>query len=182
MKTHVETVHRTHYVSEVHPEIDVTDACYVPIIEWADATPNAWAVVRERKSAPWGRDSCTYIACGRSDRPEDVCYRAGQLMNYATLGRASAEHGLPPDDFFGWRARFTLAHYRDRGFRGGYFQQYDGKYTRGGHDLDYTPATLDEVVNRFVEHCQLVRPDLSTREVWVNKKPVRVYTSPAVLT
>jgi hypothetical protein len=179
MKTYIETIKRKHFVSSVYPDIDVTDAGYVPVIEWADATPNAWDVVRENRSAPWGRKSSEYMGCGHGESAEDVCYRAGHFMNYVTLGRASKLHGKSGDDFFGWRARFTLTHYKDKGFRGGFFQQWDGEYTRGCHDLDYTPKTLDEVINRFVEHCRFDRPDFVTREVWINKKPVRVYTEVA---
>lgn len=57
------------------------------------------------------------------------------------------------DPFWGWRAKFTLKHYGSKGFRGGYFQQFDGKYSRGCADLDYTPATRDEVLDRFLAWC-----------------------------
>jgi hypothetical protein len=170
MKTYIETINQKHYVSSVLPEIDVTADNYAKVIEWADATPNVWAIVRGNKSAHWGRNSSTYVAYGRGESAEGACHRASVLMAYATLGRASEAHGVPESDLFGWSARFTIEHYKDKGFRGGFFQQFDGQYQRGCISLDYTPSTLDLVIDRFVDWCGKM---FTTREVWIDKKVVR---------
>jgi hypothetical protein len=59
------------------------------------------------------------------------------------------ERYLNPNSIFPWRARFTLDHYRDKGFRGGFFQQWDASFPRSCLTLDYTKDTLEEVIDRF---------------------------------
>ena len=164
MKTSVETVKVTHYISEICPEIDVTTERWAEVITWADKTPNVWDMVRGTKSKPFGRNSRTYMWCGRGTGPDDICYRASVLKSY--LDRQGG-------DFFAWRARFSLERYRDIGFRGGFFQQYDGEYTRECHDLDYTPATREDVIDRFLAQCSA--STFKTREVGIDKKPVRMF-------
>lgn len=161
MKTRIETVKVTHYISEVCAEINVTSERWADVIAWADKTPNVWDMVRGTRSKPFGRNSCTYLGSGRGTDPEDICYRASVLQSF--LDRQAG-------DFFAWRARFSLEHYRDKGFRGGFFQQWDGEYTRGCHDMDYTPSTRAEVIDRFVAWCGDI---FKTREVWIDKKVVR---------
>lgn len=163
MKTRIETVRITHYISEVCPEIDVTSERWRDVIVWADETPNVWDMVRGTKSKPFGRNSSTYLGSGRGMDPEAICYRASVLASYLV------RQGPPNFDFFAWRARFSLEHYRDKGFRGGFFQQWDGEYMRGCQDLDYTPSTRDEVIARFVSWCD----EFKTREVWIDKNPVK---------
>ena len=53
------------------------------------------------------------------------------------------------NDFFTKKAKFTLAHYNDKGFTGGFFQQWDDKYPRNCSTMDYTPETLSEVIEEF---------------------------------
>lgn len=70
-----------------------------------------------------------------------------------------------------WRAKFTLAHASDKGFKGGFFQLFDGKYDRSCLNLDYTPETKDEVIERFLEWCD---PYYVKHSVKIDKKVVRV--------
>ena len=97
-------------------------------------------------------------------------------MSYATIGKASPDHGTEPD-IFGWRARFTLEHYRCKGFGGGCFQQHDGQYNRSCLNLDYTPDTLDEVIERFLAWCD-VGYKFPTASVSVNGKTIRKFKVP----
>lgn len=150
------------YRSSLHPEIVTSDenaANYA--IAWADERPVAWDVVRSCKSAARGRSSSKYMGCERGDSP------SGALSRVRTL-RSNSER----DDLFGWSARFTMEHYRDKGFRGGFFRQFDGQYDRGAAVLDYTPDTLDEVISRFVEWCGST---FHTASVKIDDKVVRTF-------
>ena len=157
------------FASELHPEIASHREGDADTIAWADANPVAWEIVRHNKSKAYGKGSSDYLGCGRDDSPGSVIYRTATLRQYAEHGKASPAHGEPATDFWRWRARFTLTHYRDRGFRGGLFQQYDGEYDRGCCLLDYTPATLPEVIRRFLLWCG---PTFPTVAVKVDRKVV----------
>lgn len=161
------------YASEVHPDLTSERACDADAIAWADAHPVAWDIVRGTRSAPFGKKSCTYLGCGRGDDPGSVIYRVGVLM--------SMVEGTPTsharDTFSFEKARFTLAHYRDKGFKGGLFHQFDGTYDRGCTALDYTPETLEQVIDRFVAWCG---PTFTTHHVRIDKAIVRRYPASEV--
>jgi hypothetical protein len=161
VKTLKEQITITRYVSDVDPALVSESPIIAETIEWADANPVVWKIVRGTRSAPFGKNASTYLGSGRGDSPSSAIYRAGHL-------RAESLR----KDFWGWRARFALEHYGDKGFRGGFFQQFDGQYNRGCCDLDYTPDTLDEVIAQFVEWCG---PLFETREVRIDGKSVRVF-------
>ena len=69
------------------------------------------------------------------------------------------------DSIFVWRAKFTLEHYQDKKFTGGFFQQHDAKYPRSCLTLDYTPETLEEVLGRF---CAWMDRGYETDHVTIN--------------
>jgi hypothetical protein len=156
----VEVVKRTLYYSAIDPKL-VTDSPELGrTIDWADANPVVWKIVRGTRSKPFGKNSSTYMGCQRGDSPSSTISRA------ATFLREVEREG---DEFFGWRARFTLAHYTDKGFKGGFFSQFDGTYNRGCAELDYTPATLDEVIKRFLAWCNSGYK-FPTKEVRIDKR------------
>jgi len=83
----------------------------------------------------------------------------------------SPYHG--PESIFVWRAQFTIKHFQDKGFRGGFFQQHDAKYPRSCLTLDYTPETLQEVLDRF---CEWMDHAYNTRYLTLNGVTVRTFT------
>jgi tRNA/tmRNA/rRNA uracil-C5-methylase (TrmA/RlmC/RlmD family) len=76
------------------------------------------------------------------------------------------------DSIFVWRAKFTLEHYQDKKFTGGFFQQHDAKYPRSCLTLDYTPETFSEVLDRF---CAWMDRAYDTDHVTINKMTVRTF-------
>lgn len=136
----------TYYRSAVMPEVETTDALDgAEAIEWADANPVVWKILTTSKSKTYGKSSNFYCGGQKSKlSPDDVYFR---------LRCFKKECEKPESDFYGWRARFTLAHYNDKGFTGGFFQQWDEKYSRGCCDCDYTPETRDDVIDRFLAWC-----------------------------
>jgi hypothetical protein len=172
VKTETETLQRVWYISSIDHTIRTLDKGRGDVIEQADEIPAVYDVVRGTRSKAWGKHSHHYLGYGHGDSPNAVLYRAGTLLNYAKLGRASELHGIPAHDMFGWSARFSIEHIRTKGLRGGLFQQFDGKYDRGCISLDYTPETLDEVIARFIGWCGAT---FETHEVRIDHKTVRVY-------
>ena len=71
-----------------------------------------------------------------------------------------------------WRAKFTLEHYQDKGFRGGFFQQHDAKYPRSCLTLDYTLETQQQVLDRF---CAWMDQSNETDHVTINGLTVRTF-------
>lgn len=165
MRCEVETKVIERFISEVHPEIWTMDVREKQTLEWADGVPVVYRIIREAKSKAWGRTSSHYMggAQGADMGPDTVLYRVGVFRRWL--------EDPPQSHFFEWSARFTLEHYDDKGFCGGFFQQFDGQYSRGCAYLDYTPATLAEVVRRFKEWCD-IHVRYETREIWIDKKPV----------
>ena len=137
------------YCSDLYPEIETESRAYADVIEWADARPVIWQIVRGTKSDAFGRNSSEYMGCDRGDTPQAALARANRLKDVLETGA----RGSKTSEFWRWRANFTVEHYGDKGFTGGLFQQHDGTYDRGACRLDYTPKTLKEVVDRFMQWC-----------------------------
>jgi hypothetical protein len=153
---------RTFY-SSVCPTLEVHTEWEASILAWADAHPNAYPIVQRTKSRPFGKGSCEYIGWAqKSDSIQAIVERLKRLQ----------EESEKDDPFWGWRARFTLKHYKDKGFRGGFFQQFDGTYHRGCCSLDYTPGTLQEVIDRFRAWCENGPCKFPTQSIQIDKKVV----------
>lgn len=153
------------FTSSVHDFIRTSDSSLAKVIEWADAHPVVWRIVRETRSKAFGKNSSFYYGYLQKS---DLCC--------AILGRAEAfkkELELPDGAFHGWKARFTMKHYEDKGFRGGFFQQHDGTYYRGCSCCDYTPATREEVITRFLFWCDSSACRYETDDIHIDKKSVR---------
>ncbi len=141
MKQHEQITKIQVYTSEIVPAVSTTHEKLAQTIVWADAHPVAWKIVMGTRSAPFGKNACTYLGCSRGDSPAAVLDRVAHLQRYVEDDQ---------QEFFCWRARFTMEYYGDKGFRGGFFQQFDGTYDRGAIHLDYTLETRDEVIDRFL--------------------------------
>lgn len=161
------TSNATLYRSEVRPDVSTDDAVVAQSIAWADANPHVWKIVTGTKSKAFGRCSCVYIGWAqKSMAPEAILERVEHFHRLVT-GR---EPHLSPDHIMCWRAGFTFEHYRDAGFTGGFFQQHDAKFPRLCLTLDYTPGTLEEVIDCFLRWCGR---DYQTARVTVDGKVVR---------
>jgi hypothetical protein len=157
----------TVWTSDVRPEIGTTEPPLAEVIAWADAHPCAWDVVTRARSKAFGLGSCEYIGWAqRGMAPTAVLERARHLHGLAE-GRDAFQG---PASIFAWRARFTLEHYRDKGFTGGSFRQHDGQFHRLCMTMDYTPETLGDVVTRFIAWCGR---DCRTEYVTLDSKVVR---------
>lgn len=166
MNTQETTVTVRTFVSSVRPEISATSQYGRQAIAWADANPVAWKIVTGCKSAAFGKNASTYIGWSQGgDSPSAVIERV------ATLRRAALER----ESIWSWRARFTLRHHDDRGFKGGLFQQFDGQFVRNAIALDYTPRTLPAVIDRFIAWCASSPVKFETSEVRVEDRVVRRY-------
>lgn len=170
MKRTVKTVEVVTLTSETKgfEGVSTCDENYAPVIEWADANPIVWKIVTGTRSKVFGRGSSEYIGCSSGSDSLAVLYRLAHFK------KQIEPHFDPPAstrraEFWEWRARFTLEHYADKGFRGGLFQQWDGKYHRGCTHLDYTPETLSEVIDRFLAWCA-IDDNCKTVEVRIDGK------------
>lgn len=159
----------TLYSSDTCPAITTTDDALAQFIEWGDANPAAWAIVQGTRSKAFGRNSCFYLGClQKSVSPQAALDRL--VAYHRQLFPAYPDR--PGETFQVWKAQFTLEHYRDKGFKGGLFQQFDGQYDRGCSTLDYTSATLDAVLERFVAWCGNT---FETKALKIDGKVVRTY-------
>lgn len=169
MKTFVETSETTFHQSEVMPVVRTVNPSFARIIAWADEHPVVWRIVTSRRSKAFGLGSCEYIGWAqKSMAPDAILERVKHLH---TLAEGNSLYGGPAS-IFAWRARFTIEHFQDKGFTGGFFQQHDAKYPRSCLTLDYTPETLHEVLERF---CTWMDRYYDTRRVTINGKTVRTF-------
>ena len=151
MFSHSQQLTIVQHISDVLPEVRTEDAELAKTIAWADSHPVVWKIVTGHRSKAFGRNSCEYIGWAqRSVAPEAILERA---RHFHSCVDPNLRHGLEfrSTGIWGWRARFTLAHYRDSRFKGGLFQRFDGRYDRDCLTLDYTPEMLPEVVRNFME-------------------------------
>jgi hypothetical protein len=164
MRTEEHVVHIVRYLSEVDPKVFSESKADADDITWADAHPVVWKIVSGHRSAPFGKRSSTYPGWARGDATASVIHRVHVLR----------DHLAQKETFWSWRAQFSLDHYTDKGFRGGSFQQFDGTHGRGCVSIDYTPGTLDEVIQRFLAWCGTIGT-FPTREVRIDDKCIRRY-------
>ena len=157
------------YESEKFPSVTATNPRLAPAIAWADKYPVVWEIVTNKRSKAFGLGSCEYIGCAqKSNEPGAVLERVRHLHDIVTGMRP----GNDPVSIFVWRARFTIRHYRDKGFTGGFFQQHDAKYPRSCLTLDYTPETHREVLDKF---CDWMDKYHDTRRITIDGTTVRTY-------
>ena len=144
MKATTHVIRRRVFRSEVRPDIESGYQADAAVLQWADANPVVWEIATGHRSKAFGLGSCEYIGWAqRSKDPDAVLERVRHIHGRVT------RPALRPDCIFQWRARFTLAHFRDKGFTGGFFQQWDARFPRSCLTLDFTPGTLEEVTDRF---------------------------------
>jgi len=167
MKTATHTVTITTYTSEVLPSVASQSTNARDLITWADAHPVVWKIVTSTRSKAFGRKSSRYIGWAQgSNAPEAILERVRTFwyeLEAPKHVRALAQ----------WSARFTFDHYDDKGFKGGFFQQFDGSYPRNCMTLDYTPKTRDAVIDQFITWCDHSACRYETREIWIDKRCVR---------
>jgi hypothetical protein len=160
--------YRTFYASEVHPEIETENESFKETIAWADATSKgrAWSVVMTNKSRLWGSTGIHYAHAMHGGASESVLRR---LLIYRAVLEGSV---LGP--MHRWAANFALAHFKDKGFRSGFFQHWDGLYGRSCMTLDYSDKSLNEVLEQFRAWCGDGHPmkeiRLDGKTVWTPKK------------
>jgi hypothetical protein len=166
MKTNERTVKVVTYASEVCPEVTSERESDGEIIAWADAHPAAWKIVTTSKSGAFGKGSSDHMGWAQnSDSPSAI------LDRIQTLRRAIEGNGditADRNEFWRWRATFTLEHYGKKGFKSGFFQQFDGQYPRGCVTLDYTPETRAAVIERFRAWCDASPCRYETRAIWID--------------
>jgi hypothetical protein len=169
MKTVTETITNIVYQSEFLPNVRSINPAFARVIAWADDHPVVWRVVTERRSKAFGLGSCEYIGWAqKSMEPDAILERVWHMHE---LGEGKSPYH-DRDSIFVWRAKFTLEHYQDKKFTGGFFQQHDAKYPRSCLTLDYTPETFNEVLDRF---CAWMDRAYDTDHVTINKMTVRTF-------
>ena len=169
MKTVTETITNIIYQSDFMQDVRTINPMFARTIAWADDHPVVWRIVTERRSKAFGLGSCVYIGWAqKSKAPEAVLERIWHMCELWE-GKCPYHH---PDSIFVWRAKFTIEHYQDKKFTGGFFQQHDAKYPRSCLTLDYTPETLQEVLDRF---CAWMDRAYDTDHVAINKMVVRTF-------
>jgi hypothetical protein len=152
------------FASSIRPDLSTEDEALAVAIDWADQHPVAYRIVTGTRSAVFRRGSAEYPGYYRDgDRANCVLRRLQHLMD------RTGETGI-----FGWRARFTLEHYADPGFRGALFQLWDGQYARSAIVLDYTPALLETVLDQFTQWCD---PFYEKVEVRIGKRVVHRFAA-----
>lgn len=152
MKSDAKTVTITTFQSEVLPEVRTIEQELARVIAWADENPQVWGVVTKNKSKAFGRNSCEYIGWAQgSSAPGAILER---VRRFCATARPDIYHDFLASGgprIFRWKGSFTMRHFNDKGFTGGFFQQHDGRYDRNCISLDYTPATLPQVLRNFME-------------------------------
>jgi len=161
MKTTEEQIKRVWYQSESHPEVESCDPRDKETIEWLDENPVAYCIVTGTKSRAFGRKSCVYIGWAQNNNSVGAIIEKLRTLK----GESEGIRFSPPGTIFQYRAQFTLKHYKDKGFTGGFFQQWDEEYPRDCLTLDYTLRLLDEVIAEFEKW---ISNSYATKKITVN--------------
>ena len=145
MNTTKKTIELVTYQSSAHPEIQSMDSRDAEAIEFIDKNPIVVDIVTGDKSAAFGADSSVYIGWAQKNNSVKAILEKVRTFTRIVSGEFI---GAYKGSIWNWRAHFTLDHYNDKGFKGGFFQAHD-RFPRGCMSLDYTPDTLPEVVEWF---------------------------------
>jgi len=167
MKTTELTVRHRFHRSDVLPEVKTEHPKLAKVIAWADEHPQVWKIVTGTKSKAFGLGSCVYI--GWAQRSMDSEAILERVRHIKELVDDPGRWGYC-NSMFAWRAKFTLDHFQDKGFTGGFFQQRDANYPRSCITLDYTPETFDEVLETF---CRWMDGYYDTRRITLDGRTVR---------
>ena len=169
MKMHKQIHVQQLFISELRSEICTTCPDLARVIQWADDRPVVWGIVTSTRSKAFGRGSCAYIGWAQNSMAPDAILE--RVRHFKELIHEN-DPRQKEDSIFRWRAQFTLHHYQENGFRGGFFQQHDARYPRSCLTLDYTPDTLESVLDRF---CAWMDSTYDTQSVTLDGKAVRVF-------
>jgi len=170
MKVHKHTYAQKVFISEVRPEISTARPDFEQVIQWADDHPVVWDIVTATRSKAFGRGSCVYIGWAQNSMEPDA------ILERARYFKELEDENSPchkEESIFWWRPQFTMKHYQEKGFRGGFFQQHDAQYPRSCLTLDYTPETIELVLDKF---CAWIGSTYDTQRVTLDGKTVRVFT------
>ena len=169
MKIQEHTLIQRTFISEVKPEIYTTYPEFEKVIQWADENPVVWEIVTKKRSKAFGRGSCVYIGWAQNNMSPDAILE--RIRHFKELIDKKSPY-YNDNSIFLWRAKFTLEHYKDKGFRGGFFQQHDAQYPRNCLTLDYTSETLELVLDKF---CEWIDHTYDTQRITIDGKIVRVF-------
>ena len=159
----------TFYQSEVLEHIKTSHHGFAPVIKWADAHPVVWRIVTGHRSKAFGLGSCEYIGWAQRSMEQDAILERAQHM-FELVECKQPYYTL--DSIFVWRAKFTIEHFQDKRFTGGFFQQHDAKFPRSCLSLDYTPETFQEVLDKF---CAWMDKCYDSDHITVNGQIVRTF-------
>ncbi len=123
---------KTTYVSDVMPAVRTTSARESAVLHAADERPLLYRIVTTGRSRAWGSRGAHY------PHPSAIIERLSILLD--ALGRT---------DVLGESARFTAEHFDETGFMGSELVLH-GKHPICTLTLDYTPATLPDVIQTFL--------------------------------
>ncbi len=113
-------------------------------VRWADRNPVAWEIVTTDTSRAMGLGAPEY-----DERVWHGTDSEAVLARVVRLHELVLEARKRPSSLYAWRAVFAMEHFHDPGFTGGLFAQHVGSKEHFHLLLDYTPATLAEVIGRF---------------------------------
>jgi len=145
METTSRTVEVKTYQSSEYPDIYSQDEHDIKVIEFIDTHPVIVDIVKNDISKAFGAGSSVYIGWAQENNSMSAILEKVRTFMRVVSGEFIGER---EGTIWNWRAHFTLDHYNDKGFKGGFFQCHD-RYPRGCMSLDYTPETLPEVVKWF---------------------------------
>lgn len=127
---------RVFYASDICKRVRTQNPRMQQIIGPCDRMPVLWQIVTQPRSAAWGILSLHYNSHTRTS--DSILHRASILLD-----------SFDRSDILGYSARFTVHYYAKPELRGGLFALCDERHTVASITLDYTPETLDEVVEQF---------------------------------
>ncbi len=152
------------------PQIQTTDPVVGEAIIWADQEAPVWHLLASRRSKAFGIGSSIYIGWAQNNRSTDALLE--RLRHFHQLVREANSENRRLAPIQAWAAKFTFDHFYDQEFAGGFFQQHVGKYPCNCLTLDYTPETLEAVMDKF---CEWMDRSQQTAKITLDGKTVRVF-------
>ena len=152
------------------PQIQTTDPDIAEAIAWADQEAQVWHLLLSRRSKAFGIGSCVYIGWAQNSESADALLE--RLRHFHQLVKQTENGNGSSVPILAWAAKFTFEHFYDQDFASGFFQQHDARYPRNCLTLDYTPKTLEAVVDKF---CQWMDRHYQTTKITLDGETVRVF-------
>lgn len=162
------------YTSEIDPRVETSNEDWAKIIEWADELVVPHKIVNSSRCLTYGFNANAHLGWARSSASSEAILTRLEKL----------KHDYEQRDWYYGRARFAVENFEKKGFSSGLMQQHalwksedksEVEYSRACCYIDYTPKTLETIIDGFCGWMNSVLEFENTTRITLDGKNVRTF-------